>query len=88
MDTKKEMEKISNILKLKMSTGNHRKIQSVCYTNHGDSFNKRQLIEKLKGLKLDHSQEESTSPQTKFNMRSKEEHMKKIKKQRQDNGKI
>ena len=79
MDTKKEMEKISNILKLKMSTGNNRKIQSVCYTNHGDSFNKRQLIEKLKGLKLDHFVDESTYPQTNFNITSQEEHMRKIK---------
>ena len=62
MDTKKEMEKISNILKLKMSNGNPRKIQIVCYTNHVDSFNRRQLIEKLKGLKLDHFVDESTYP--------------------------
>ena len=82
MDTKKEMEKISNILKLKMCNGNPRKIQIVCYTNHADSFNRRQFIEKLKGLKLDHSKDESTSLKTKFNMRSKEEHMRKIKKQR------
>ena len=56
------MEKISNILKLKMSNGNPRKIQIVCYTNHADTFNRRQLIEKLKGLKLDHFVDESTYP--------------------------
>ncbi len=80
MDAKKKKGKNHNILKDMMGVGNYRKIQAVCYISHGDSFNKRQLLEKLNKLKLDHYQEESTSPQTKFNMRSKEEHMRKIKK--------
>ena len=80
MDFKKKKGKNRNIIKDMMGVGNNRKIQGVCYIGHGNSFNNRELLEKLNKLELDHSQEESTSPQTKFNMRSKEEHMRKIKK--------
>ena len=62
MDAKKKEGKIRYILNDMMGVDNYRKIQGVCYIRHGDSFNKRQLLEKLNKLGLDHSQDESTSP--------------------------
>ena len=62
MDFKKKKGKNRNIIKDMMGVGNNRKIQGVCYIGHGNSFNKRQLLEKLNKLGLDHSQDESTSP--------------------------
>ena len=62
MDAKKKKVKNHNILKDIMGVGNYRKIQAVCYINHGDSFNKRQLLEKLNKFELDYSQDETTSP--------------------------
>ena len=62
IDFKKKKGKNRNIIKDMMGVGNNRKIQGVCYIGHGDSFNNRQLLEKMNKLELDHSQEESTSP--------------------------
>ena len=69
-DAKKEKAKISNILKDRMGVGNYRKIQSVCFISHGESFDKKALVEKLKKHELDHLVDESKSQYTKFSIMS------------------
>ena len=69
-DAKKEKAKISNILKDRMGVGNYRKIQSVCFISHGESFDKKALVEKLKKHELDHLVDESKSPYSKFSIMS------------------
>ena len=69
-DAKKEKAKISNILKDRMGVGNYRKIQSVCFISHGESFDRKALVEKLKKHELDHLVDESKSPYSKFSIMS------------------
>jgi len=64
----KEKEKIKNILKLSMGTGNVRKIRGVCHMSRNNSFKKDILVQKLKELKLAHLVDESEESYNRFNI--------------------
>jgi len=65
---KKEKEKIRNILKLSMGTGNIRKIRGVCHMSTNPSFNKGDLIKELEKRELVHLVDDATSTHSRFNI--------------------
>jgi len=65
---KKEKEKIRNILKLSMGTGNVRKIRGVCHMSTNPSFNKGDLVKELERRKLGHLVDDATSTHSRFNI--------------------